>query len=207
VEFNKIYELAPAFVRGVLHVDAADPKYNNVSLLITRGEFRVDEAVVFRHDSGGRARDFVCSTAGHIIGSPKVIDILKDNRFTGWTTYPVEIYNKQDEKLEGYAGLAIIGRCGYLDATNSKRVLVPLYPGVQPSWQMQGLEFDPDSWDGSDLFCPGDVQPIILAVDKVVQALKKAKVTNMRAVALSDYQFFEPERETAFIVEGRKPDL
>jgi hypothetical protein len=58
-------------------------------------------------------------------------------------------------ELDGYAGFAVTGQCGPIDASLSQRVLLePFGPGGKPSAGLRGMCFDPASWDGSDLFTP-----------------------------------------------------
>ena len=88
--------------------------------VLTRGELKLERPVIVRHAMGGPPKDFIWTTSLFPkIVSQRVVDVLHSNRFTGWTTYPVEVYAKDGQRIEGYAGLAIVGRCGPLDKTPS----------------------------------------------------------------------------------------
>jgi hypothetical protein len=85
--------------------------------------------------------------------------------------------NRDGEVLEGYHGLSIGGRCGPLDLQRSVEFAKPYPAGVFPAYR--GLFFPPESWDGSDLFMPGDEMLFVFAVDRVQKAFHKAKITNV----------------------------
>jgi hypothetical protein len=79
-----------------------------------------------------------------------LIELFRENHLTGWSTYAVEVYAKSGERVDGYHGLAITGRCGPVDLQASSIELVE-YPG---GWypHFRGHFFVPDTWDGSDWF-------------------------------------------------------
>lgn len=52
--------------------------------------------------------------------SDRVIDLLRDEGFTGWDTFPVEVYLKDGSRLLGYQGLIVTGKCGALDPAASE---------------------------------------------------------------------------------------
>src|SRR5437588_991555 len=80
----------------------------------------------------------------------RVIDVLLDNRFTGWSTYPAVVCDKSGLEYAHYHGLVITGRCGQRNLSASK-IELSEYPG---GWfpNFVGHYFDETSWDGSDLF-------------------------------------------------------
>lgn len=91
------------------------------------------------------------STTFYYLG-PKVQELFITNKLTGWSTYPIALYNKAGEICPGYAGLSITGRCGPIDQQGGEVV-----PGQKPGKKYVlriGLYFDASTWDGSDFFCP-----------------------------------------------------
>lgn len=126
-----------------------------------------------------------------MIVSARVLQILREHGFTGWSTYPVTVFDKQGSALEGYAGLAITGRCGPVDIARSSIVLRE-YPG---GWfpMFLGRFFDLDSWDSSDLFMEraderGDVTLFRYATARVARALQRARVRQLQITPVADFE-------------------
>ncbi|MCC6215312.1 MAG: hypothetical protein IT376_10610 [Polyangiaceae bacterium] len=111
-----------------------------------------------------------------VIVSDLVVDVLKTREFTGWETYPIELFGHDGIPIHGYQGLAVRGRCGPIDDSRSMKFDKIMPGGVFPWWR--GLYFDPATWDGSDLFMPAGNVGWILVVEAVKRAFEKAKVKN-----------------------------
>jgi len=144
--------------------------------------------IVFRRDSGSRAYDYVTTTYAILqLVSQRFIDVLREGGFTGWSTYPVEVYGKHGELIPGYHGLAITGRCGPIDDSMSELIWCePVQPGKTKHYQrLLGLYFDPESWDGSDLFCPEGTARVIVR-DVVKDALEAVKITNVDFTSITE---------------------
>lgn len=58
--------------------------------------------------------------------------------------------------------------------------------GVFPYWR--GLYFDPDTWDGSDIFMPGGRTGWVFVLDHVRDALEKAHVKNVAFQRLDEVE-------------------
>ena len=157
----------------------------------TRAEALPARAVMVTHAMGeALPRDVIWTTmAVPVVVSQRFIDILLDQRFTGWSTYPVEVYSKSGDLLPGYHGLSITGRCGLIEPGRSGIVLEHLPGGWIP--RFKGLFFDPASWDGSDFFAETP-DPVTggsghkFITSEVWIALRKAKVRNVRFERLSE---------------------
>lgn len=170
---------------GALHVNPRDDIADPYALM--RAEALPSEPVVFEYSCGGKPRDIIGT--GHAVlelFSDRAIGILRNEGFTGWTTYPVEVYGKKDERVEGYHGFAVTGRCGPIDNSLSRQIVVPPpVPEGQPVPGWQGLYFDSETWDGSDVF----TQPSggwIFVVECVKKALNRAKIKNLYFERLSE---------------------
>lgn len=187
--FDNLYSLGCAFKRGALHVRARDEIKEPLALL--SGDSVPSTPLVFEHHSGGKPRDWVATTWTILdLVSEHFCSVLRDGRYTGWKTYPVDLHGKGDERIDGYHGLAITGRCGPID--DSKSVETWREPRVvrKPGQRVQvwvGLYFDPGTWDGSDLFVP-EGTAMIIVVEAVKKALEKAKVSNVRFTRLTEYE-------------------
>jgi hypothetical protein len=127
--------------------------------------------------------DFIWTTlAIPLLVSERVVTLLRDVGFTGWRTYDVELVDHDGTPIIGYHGFAIHGRCGPLDFSKSVETPTVFPGGIFPAWY--GLYFEPDTWDGSDLFMPeGDVGWKFV-VEDVKRAFEKAKIKNVEFTGL-----------------------
>jgi hypothetical protein len=145
-----------------------------------RGEVAPARPIEFIRDSGGTAHDLVGTSYATLhLASRRFIDVLSRARFTGWTTFPVDIYPDDEVRLDGYVGFGVTGRCGPIDDNLSESLeLPPPVPGGRASAGLRGLLFDPRSWDGSDVFTPEDRSSVFVTTGVKV-ALEAAAVTGL----------------------------
>lgn len=139
-------------------------------------------------DAGIIAGDFLWNSHNLIVVSRKVINIWKkfDTKFE---IYEVKIVNK--ELPEKYYGVAITGRGGPLDKKKSRaKIKYGLKPNGKPSIMgIDGMYFFEDKWDGSDLFKLDEFPLGILVTERVMEAMKKANITNCRYTPVEDVRF------------------
>ena len=126
-----------------------------------------DFPIVFRQKKGyggNKLVDFLnIGSASFGPVSDRVIELLRDGGFTGWDTYPVEVYLKDGSKLDGYQGLMVTGSCGALNPSIPKPIDVVGYYWKGVSWPfLKGFPLDIASWDGTDIFRPDDLSVIII---------------------------------------------
>lgn len=158
------------------------------SRLLTRGEIATPkDALVARWSMGGKApTDVIWTTSAHpIIVHARVVDLLLDHRFTGWGTYPVEVYGRSGEVHPDYHGLIFRGRCGLIDHSKSEEVMRQMPAKVVPF--LRGLYFDTETWDGSDFFMPG-VEKWRLITGDVARVVLGAKVRGIYLEAAADVE-------------------
>jgi hypothetical protein len=181
------FDVSEAFKRGALRVRSKELRRDAFAL--GRGEVRPDEPVVFIRDEGRTARDLIGTTYATVrLVSQRFIDVLAENGFTGWETFPVAVALDDGESLVGYHGLAVTGRCGAIeDRLSSSVELPPPVPGGRPAAGLRGLCFPPDTWDGSDVFTPRDRASIFIT-NEVMQALQAAKLTGLEFRRLSEIE-------------------
>jgi hypothetical protein len=69
------------------------------------------EPVRFHHDEGSRVKGDIGTTWAlrHLVSDRFILAL---DRFSGWRTYPVEVYEAGGELIAGNHGLAVTGRCG-----------------------------------------------------------------------------------------------
>lgn len=139
---------------------------------------------------GGKPSDFIWTTlVTPKLVSTRVVETLRDGKVTGWSLYPVRIVDKGSNEIEGFHGLAVVGRCGPLDSSRGEYLLKPPpVPQGRAFWVRKGLFFDPESWDGRDVFSPANGGGIVFVVERVKQLLEKAKVRNVKFTRLSEYE-------------------
>lgn len=104
--------------------------------------------------------------------SEKLNNVLLENGFTGWDTYPIEIEGS-DAK---YFGFRVLGKSG--------PIIKPATTGF-----VKGYHFDVKSWDKSDFFCPEGTLHVFFT-GKVKSALDKNKITNLAAVNPDEYEWY-----------------
>lgn len=182
--FDHIYDLTDPLANSPFR-GVAETTYEVRALV--RGEVNPKTPVVVCHEMGGAVpKDFIWTTnVGVMMVSQKVVDLLQETGFTGWATYPVEVHGKNDEIIKDYYGFAITGRCGFVDDSRSKTVMVD-YPARRVP-RLRGLYFDPKTWDGSDLFMtsePGAVWLFVL--EQVKKVFEKAKIRNVKFKSVTE---------------------
>ncbi len=179
------YKLTERFTRGAMRFRVPHIASWEQAAALARGELFPPDPVVFEWHSGTRPRD-ICGTtwATSDLISDATLDLFRSHDFTGWTTYPVEVYGRDSQPLQGLHGLAITGRCGPTEWVEYVWVDPPV-PQGQGSMKWRGLRFDESSWDGSDLFM-AEGRTSIFATEEVVRAIRKAKLKNFNMRPLSE---------------------
>lgn len=191
LDLADVYLLSDPLQDRVLRAEVAAIKLRRREddLDILRGRLSVEEPVQARWAMGGaKASDLVWATEiWPLFINERVEALLQEHGFTGWGTYPVELRGKSGEPIPGYRGLSIHGRCGKIRHRRSSTVTVQ-YP-ARKARRRKGLFFDPDSWDGSDIFLPSSGELFKFVVGDVKRAFEKAKIRNV---------YFEATTETLY---------
>ena len=180
LDYSRFFVLGEGFTHDAVRVRPTSTL--RAPWRLTRGEVRRRRPVRFERDEGSEAHDLVGTThAALMLVSDRLIGTL--GRFCGWTTYPVTI-----EGQPGYQGLAVTGRAGPVDDALSPRVmLLPPVPEGTAVPGRRGLLFQPDSWDGSDVFVLGDSTITVVTV-AVRDALLAARLTNLGLDRLTEVE-------------------
>ena len=187
MDFSRLYTMSEASVYGAFRASCEDID-DDVGLV--RAEWVPKIPLVFRHFTGGSRLHDVIGTGHATIDllSDRVIDIFKEYGFTGWTTFPIELYGKKGVRIDGYNGFAVTGRCGPIDWSRGRKIRKP--PPVPQGRSYDawvGMYFDPNTWDRSDVFCPGETTYIIVT-EPVMLALSDAKVTHILFKRLTEFE-------------------
>ncbi|MBE7466488.1 MAG: hypothetical protein HS116_23710 [Planctomycetes bacterium] len=119
----------------------------------------------------------------------KVVDLWREAQFTGWKTYPVQVFDRQDKPVDDrYFGVAVIGRAGHHDTSRGVTKWYTRPDGTKSVFGMNGLYFDVHKWDGSDFFMLEEGK-WILVTRRVVESLKEANITGWVAKPVLEIRF------------------
>lgn len=185
MDFSTFYVIKNAWASGATHLK---PETRLDKFALLKGDDLLTVRV-FRHVSGSATYDLIgTGHAGLYLLSEKVFSVLEQNAFTGWANYTVEVYNRYGREVTGYSGLVVTGRCGVLLNEKSDRVWrEPRVPDGKRYQAWMGLYFDPQAWDGSDVFSPDKTMHVIVN-QAVKTALEEAGVTNIGIERLTEIE-------------------
>ena len=163
-----------------------DAKADGVNVeLLSRGKSQLGKPIQFDAAQGLEAADFLWTQlVTPVCVSQRVVQILNENQVTGWSTYPVEVFDQVGKLHASYHGLAVTG--AVCEADYSRSVVVtkpPPAPRGRSYYVYKGLYFDEDQWDGSDMFWVGRVRVV---VEKVKKVFEQNEVDNVRFTSLSE---------------------
>lgn len=129
--------------------------------------------------------DVVNSTSGMLmLLSARMCEAMMP--FSGWRPLPAVIVGTDGTERHNYAVLCVEGRSGPIDDALSERVtLPPPIPGAPGGPGLLGLYFEPDTWDGSDVFAP-EGTTLTFITQEVGRAIERLKPTNARIQQLSE---------------------
>ena len=173
-DLDDFFNLRVTDFRGSLGVEWVnfDPKWHDYYSFKTGAKKpKPQHGVCYRVTSGRRKTDFIGDDLAPLI-SEDAYEVFKKYRFSGWSTYPVKIIDRQSNVFPvKYFGLAILGRSGPMDMTRGVKETFKQKDGKLAILSMDGLFFDLESWDGSDFFVLKD-SGFLLVTKRVVDALK-----------------------------------
>jgi hypothetical protein len=150
-------------------------------LALTRGEVQPSGEFMVRWGMGSaKPGDVIWTSAVFpLLVSSRVLAVLEENQISGWSTYPAKVTVRYAEVCSEYFGLSVMGRCGTRDLSRSEIVLEQYPNGWFPNFE--GYFFDESSWNESDLFMEEDNRSgVIIATKKVVDAFRRARISNIR---------------------------
>lgn len=192
---ERLYLLGDDLDRNALRV-GTDVALDPYALL--RAEYRPTQPIVFRQSLGRTIGDVIGTGHGVIfLVSDRFIATLTNHRFTGWTTFPIEILLINGSPLPGFHGFAVTGRCGRVDRSRGERVIVPpTSPRGHPVAAVRGVYCDVSKWDGTEVFVPqadGNKRPAyVFVLESVKEAIERAHLTNVSLQRSTDVEEIVP---------------
>ncbi len=157
--------------------------------LLLHGNYtNVKLPVVFTQQYGKVLKDIIgTGWASLYLISDKMKNVLQDAHLTGWRTFDIILLDKKGERIEGYEGLSIVGRCGEIDYNKSEIIEKQVIDHGPLVKFYKGIYFDLHRWDGSDFFlAKGNTTPIVTA--NAEAAIKQNNLTNIALRSLSDIE-------------------
>lgn len=159
------------------------------------GMFPNGRPEVFIQTGGGdkkAPRAIIASSLNLNLYHKDIISVFEKLGFTGWESYPVKIYKRNGDLIDGYHAFSIKGKCGKYDLSKSKIINYTRdYGGnIVTEKRYQGFYFNPDSWDGSDIFSMENKGWVNIVAEPVMRELIKFN-THLNYERLSEYIHLE----------------
>jgi hypothetical protein len=137
------------------------------------GDFTVVESFPVKVDEGKKFYDILwLQDVFNFSISNRIHSALIQAGITGWRSYPLQIDGRDQE----YWGIQVIGKAGS-----------PIRP-VEIGFTI-GLNFDPSTWDGSDMFLMQGTY-FTLFSERLHDLLVKLKTTNLKLEETSTMEWY-----------------
>lgn len=146
----------------------------------------VSQGMEFRTNTGKVPQDLVWAGGVLWLLSSRAIEALETGGMTGWTHQPVSLALPRGDVVHDYSLLIVRGRCGALKSEYAQTVN-RVSPGGRTYRAGLGLEFEPGSWDGSDMFV-ADRGVRIFTSDRLRRLAGRMRLRNFGFTALSDIE-------------------
>ncbi len=135
--------------------------------------------VIFKQEYGKKLRDILDTGWPSLyLISKRMYSVMCDNNLTGWKTFDIKVFDKNEKEISGYSGLSITGRCGAVSYDNCEVVEKRFVPRGPISKYYKGLYVGLDTWDGTDFFIPKNSRWIIVS-KRAAEILEKGKFSNI----------------------------
>lgn len=177
-----IYKISERALSKGYSVDAVKGQFGDIkeySDILARGlQNNFVFPIRFKVYSGTSHQDLLNTGTGSFnLVSTRLVQILEDCQTTGAQFFEVEVTGKKGEIIEGYKGLSVTGRAGFVDY--SKGVREEGWENESKSFiHVKGIYPDMDEWDGSDIFLPKDNRGKFIS-ERLYKILAKQKLKNV----------------------------
>lgn len=150
---------------------------------LIKGDYSgIDFPIIFQQGSYGGSKLYDILDTGFArlyLISDNMKNILLENKLTGWQTYSIMLFDRKHNRIDGYNGFSVTGKCGpiyYKKNTLFEKRHMPTTPLFNC---YKGEYFDDKTWDGTDFFTPQNSLAIIIT-SKSAKILNNTKITNIR---------------------------
>lgn len=195
IDYYGFYRMSDPLANRPLRLDTDGTVSGEMAWQLSRGDMIPEQPLRLVAAMGGQPAPILWTRFPPLVCvHQRVVDILSQHNFKGWSVYPVEVYGRKGEPIPDYYGFAITGRGGEEDISRSQLVTKPAPTERGRPYQVYlGMYFHPEQWDGSDLFF---VNGHRVVQERVVKAFKRAKISNVQFISLPDVEldayFFRP---------------
>lgn len=188
MNIRNFYSFESKLLSTTIQVHPENISLNKLNDLVL-GKFKdINFPIIFRQKYGKKQTDLVDTGSAYLyLISERLLNVLKQNKITGWQIYPVIVYDRNNLKIEGYHGFSIAGISGAIDYSKSEIIKKRLVSGGPKTKYYKGQYFGYEQWDGSDFFITEGSFHIIVT-KKVMEVIKKAKLTNIQFDCLADIE-------------------
>jgi hypothetical protein len=186
VNYSELYLFQDPFSNRWLRLEPISELVNEeLANMLAFGKVTASNAVKFKGFMGGPVADILrTSLPPFLCVSDKVINILKDNHFNGWSTYPVEVSDRNGNNLPSYYGFAVTSYSGERDISRSPILITYTAPDGRTSTAYKGFYFNENKWDGSDIFRVDN--GYIIVTKAVRDSFVKNRIRNVKFISLPD---------------------
>lgn len=181
LDFNEYFSVKNSFLRGAFGALPIDCDSHDYTFFFKQD---IESPTIFKHKYGSRLKDIIHGGNSILLMHDAVKQVFEENQFSGWGTFPIELIGKDNERIEGYHGLKVTGKCG---PPHSELKWMPTPVGELAS-NYVGLYFDPEQWDGSDIFSPEGTL-FIIVTRRVKEALER-KNLKMNTIYFQKLTYF-----------------
>jgi hypothetical protein len=175
LDLSKVYYLTEGYCHNAVRVRRAT---DTQPISAVNGASDGQEHV-FQVYAGKKFYDIIGTTSAlEILISSKFADIIRSSDFQGYNLSSVKIHMPDENRRDDYFLLSIYGHCGALNDNDTNTFFIENEGGIGKTEYYTGFLFDPDSWDGSDLFSP-DGSELYFVTESVKLAIDRARLTNV----------------------------
>ena len=196
MKINSFYKFESELRRQAIRVYMARDEFTLYMRSIENllyGEYKKFQfPITFIYDHGNKWYDMIETGSVLLkIISENMKEIFEKENFTGWKTFPIKIFNKKGEEIQGYYGFSVVGKSGPVDYSKCQLLERPHRILAGKTERIcKGFYVDIDKWDGSDFFLPEGNSGIIVS-KRVAEAIKRNKFTNVELTNLLDWELPE----------------
>src|ERR1700733_5280341 len=103
INYQELWSMGDALKRGSLTVISQRDLSTEDIWKLVKGETIVDEPMVYKYHMGSEPQDLIGTTwVARYLFADRIINALRQNRFGGWSAYPVKIIGKNGNEVHGY---------------------------------------------------------------------------------------------------------